>query len=117
MRRKRAALSRPCQPRLEALEDRSIASFGTGGIVLTDYRKISDGKRREQRLSDYLVLLSICQTYKYRGVSFFRFLLSEEKDVEDFCRRGRKKKRPPRLEVYPKCCYRSHRKKTDRESG
>jgi hypothetical protein len=52
-------------------------------------------------LSDYLVLLSIYQTCKYRGVSFLKFLLSREDDVAVFCQRGRKKKGRPRLEVYP----------------
>jgi serine/threonine protein phosphatase 1 len=48
------------------------------------------------------VLLSVQQTCKYRGVSFLKFLLSQEEDVETYCQRGRKKKRPIRLEVYPK---------------
>jgi hypothetical protein len=65
------------------------------------YRRISDGQMREQGLSDYLVLLSLYETCKYRGVSFLKFLLSQEEDVKDYCRRGRKKKGPPSLEVYP----------------
>jgi predicted RecB family nuclease len=82
--------------------------------AFADYRKISDGKMREQGISDYLVLLSIYETCKYRGVSFLQFLLSEDKDVEDYCRRGRRKKPPlPRLEVYPRCFYRSHHKKNE----
>ena len=40
----------------------------------------------EEGLSDYLVLLSVYQTCKYRGVSFLKFLLSQEEDVEAFCR-------------------------------
>jgi hypothetical protein len=40
------------------------------------YRRISDGQVREEPLSDYLVLLSVYQTCKYRGVSFLKFLLS-----------------------------------------
>ena len=53
-------------------------------------------------LFDYLVLLSVYQTCKYRGISFLKFLLSGERDVEAYCQRGRKKKRSPSLEVYPK---------------
>ena len=34
---------------------------------------------REEGLSDYLVLLSVYQTCKYRGVSFLKFLLSRER--------------------------------------
>jgi predicted RecB family nuclease len=65
------------------------------------YRRVSDGKMREAGLSDYLVLLSLYQTCKYRGVSFLKFLLSEEDDVAVFCQRGRRRKRRPRLEIYP----------------
>jgi predicted RecB family nuclease len=84
--------------------------------AFADYRKISDGKTREQGLSAYLVLLSIYQTCKYRGVSFLKFLLSEEKDVEEYCQQRGKKKRHPRLEVYPKCFYRSHRQMNQAQS-
>jgi hypothetical protein len=76
------------------------------------YRMIIDGKMREGGISDYLVLLSVYQTCKYRGVSFLKFLLSREDDVEAFCRRGRRKKEPPRLEVYPKGSPGKLRRKT-----
>lgn len=66
------------------------------------YRQSTDGKVREARLSEYLVLLSIYQTCKYRGVSFLKFLLSGEQDVEAFCQPRREKRQRPRLEVYPK---------------
>ena len=65
------------------------------------YREISDGQMSEEGLSDYLVLLSVHQTCKYRGVSFLKFLLSREEDVEAYCQRDAKKKQPPALEVYP----------------
>jgi hypothetical protein len=41
------------------------------------------------------------QTCEYRGVSFLNFLLSQEEDVEAYCLRGRRKKPPSTLEVYP----------------
>jgi len=44
------------------------------------YRVISEGLMTERGLSDYLVLLSIEETCRYRGLSFLRFLLSGEKD-------------------------------------
>jgi hypothetical protein len=65
------------------------------------YRRVSDGKMRAEGLSDYLLLLSVYQTCKYRGVSFLKFLLSREDDVAVFCQTGKKKKGRPRLEVYP----------------
>ena len=57
-------------------------------------REVSDGLMSKEGLSDFLVLLSVRQTCKYRGVSFLKFLLSGEEDVEAYCRRGRKKKLP-----------------------
>ena len=55
----------------------------------------------KEGLSDFLVLLSVRQTCKYRGVSFLKFLLSGEVDVETFCRRRQREKRKTDLEVYP----------------
>src|SRR5262249_45051676 len=54
------------------------------------FRRTADGLMGEAGLSDYLVLLSVQQTCKYRGVSFLEFLLSQEEDVAAFCRRGRR---------------------------
>jgi predicted RecB family nuclease len=65
------------------------------------YRRVSDGMVREEGLSDYLVLLSIYQTCKYRGVSFLRFLLSGEADVDTYCQGRRRKKASARVEIYP----------------
>lgn len=56
---------------------------------------------REKGLSAYLVLLSVYQTCTYRGVSFLKFLLSREEDVESYGRRGQTKKRPVAFEIYP----------------
>jgi hypothetical protein len=77
------------------------------------YRRLSDGMLGDQGLSDYLVLLSVQQTCKYRGVSFLKFLLSQEEDVEAFCRHGRRKNPRPNLEVYPENFARTHFKKTE----
>jgi len=65
------------------------------------YRRVYDGMLREGGLSDYLVLLSVYETCKYRGVSFLKFLLSQETDIEAYCQRKRKKNRPPALDLYP----------------
>jgi hypothetical protein len=66
------------------------------------YRDKTVGKMKEEGLEDYLVLLSLCQTCRYRGISFLKFLLSRERDVDAFGARGRARKRRPRIEVYPK---------------
>jgi predicted RecB family nuclease len=47
-------------------------------------RKNIDGMSTEKSLREYLVLLSICGTCKYKGVSFLDFLRSGEKDIDDF---------------------------------
>src|SRR5262249_36298657 len=100
------------QKRLMKYEDKLFTFLDHDGIpwnnnnaehairAFADYRKISDGKMREQGLSDYLVLLSVYQTCKYRGISFLKFLLSGEDDVEAYCRRNRKNK-PPCIQSYP----------------
>jgi hypothetical protein len=74
------------------------------------YRELYDGWMSEEGLSDHLVLLSVQQTCKYRGVSFLKFLLSREEDVGAFCERRRRKTEPPAIEVYPDGFSRTHRK-------
>jgi hypothetical protein len=66
------------------------------------YRENTVGMMREEGLKDYLVLLSLCQTCRYRGMSFLKFLLSRERDI-DACRgKGRARRRLPLIEVYTK---------------
>jgi predicted RecB family nuclease len=48
------------------------------------YRILVDGQMTEAGLNNYLVLLSVYQTCVYKGISFFRFLLSGERDLEKF---------------------------------
>jgi hypothetical protein len=66
------------------------------------YREVTPGMLREPGLSDYLVLLSICQTCRYKDVSFLQFLLSKEKDVDAFCQRKRHRSQRGTIEIYPK---------------
>jgi hypothetical protein len=49
------------------------------------YRRLVHGRITEAGLTDYLMLLSICQTCRYRGISFFEFLISEERDLDKYC--------------------------------
>jgi predicted RecB family nuclease len=65
------------------------------------YRNITDGQMTEARLRDYLVLLSIYQTCEYRGISFLRFLLSQEKDLDKYRDSGHSRCVKPSLQVYP----------------
>lgn len=47
-------------------------------------RQVIQGVTSEKGIRDYLVLLSICQTCKYKEVDFLDFLRSGEKDIEAF---------------------------------
>jgi hypothetical protein len=63
------------------------------------YREVADSMVTEAGLGQYLVLLSVYQTCKYKGVSFLKFLLSRETDIDVF-RDGRGKKEVPAIELY-----------------
>jgi hypothetical protein len=65
------------------------------------YREDTVGLLKEVGLTSYLVLLSICQTRRYKGVSFLKFLLSREQDVDVFCE-GKQQRHEAPLETYPK---------------
>ena len=57
---------------------------------------------RESGLSDYLVLLSIFQTCRYKGVSFLKFLVSGLRDIDSFCEGKRSRRRWSAILLYPK---------------
>jgi hypothetical protein len=72
------------------------------------YRETADGLVTEGGLGDFLVLLSIAQTCRYRGISFLKFLLSREVDIDAYCKsRGPRAPRPT-IEVYPNGFVPSH---------
>ncbi|MBI4522825.1 MAG: hypothetical protein HY695_03315, partial [Deltaproteobacteria bacterium] len=76
-----------------------------------DYRELVDGQFSEAGLKEYLVLLSIYLTCKYKGISFLKFLLSREKDIDVF-RQSVNLKRPiPALELLPEGFVFSRRKR------
>jgi hypothetical protein len=77
------------------------------------FREIYDGQMNEEGLSDHLVLLSVQQTCKCRGVNFLQFLLSREEDIAASCVRRRTSNEPPALEVYPDGFSRTHRKTSE----
>ena len=47
-------------------------------------RNVIGGTITDKGIRDYLTLLSICETCKYKGVSFLDFLRSGEKDIDEF---------------------------------
>jgi hypothetical protein len=65
------------------------------------YREVADTLITEVGLNQYLVLLSIYQTCKYKGVSFLKFLISRETDSDAFCENGSKGRAVPDIELYP----------------
>ena len=51
-------------------------------------RKGIGGTSTEKGIREYLTLLSICETCKYKGVSFLEFLRSGEKDIDVFMKKS-----------------------------
>jgi hypothetical protein len=70
-----------------------------------NYRESSDGQMTESGVRDYLVLLTIYQTCRYRGISFLRFLLSRERDIYRFHGSARRTYARASLQVYPEGFY------------
>jgi hypothetical protein len=65
------------------------------------YREVADGLLTEAGLNQYLVLLSICLTCKYKGVNFLKFLVSQETDIDQFCQSPGKKRPMLGIELQP----------------
>jgi hypothetical protein len=65
------------------------------------YRERATGVMNEDGVNDYLVLLSIRQTCRYRGVSFLKFLRSRQRDIDAFDGRERPQGSAG-IETYPK---------------
>jgi len=66
------------------------------------YRRVTVGRLAETGLIDYLTLLSIQQTCRYKGISFLKFMLSKRRDVDAFCTNKRKLRWHLSIELYPK---------------
>jgi predicted RecB family nuclease len=68
------------------------------------YREYAQGSISEKGLGDYLVLLSLYQSCRYRGASFLKFLKSGMRNLDEFCERGRPGRGQglPAIQLYPK---------------
>jgi hypothetical protein len=66
------------------------------------YREDTTGTMKEAGLNDYLVLLSIYQTCRYIGISFLKFMLSRERNIDVFSTNPRMRRRHQEIELYPK---------------
>ena len=69
---------------------------------ISDYREDVGRSVSEAGLTEHLVLLSIYQTCRVRDISFLKFLLSRERDIDAFAAGKRRRQRAPRIELYPK---------------
>lgn len=49
-------------------------------------RKVIGATSSEKGIQEYLILLSICETCKYKGISFLQFLRSGQADIDEFLR-------------------------------
>jgi len=47
-------------------------------------RRVIEGKTTEKGIREFLVLLSICETCKYKNLDFLKFLRSGSKNIDDF---------------------------------
>lgn len=56
-------------------------------------RDVIEGSSTTKGTDEYLTLLSICQTCKYRGLDFLDFLRSGEKDLDVFAASQRRRRR------------------------
>lgn len=65
------------------------------------YRAHASGMMTAPGLIDFLTLLSICQTCRYKGISFWRFLVSRNPDVDAFAKCKRRSAGPLPIETYP----------------
>ena len=52
-------------------------------------RERGNNRFTEKSINDYLILLSIQQTCKYRGIDFLDFLKSEEMNIFEFSRKSK----------------------------
>jgi len=51
------------------------------------HRQVFEGTTTEKGIHEYLVLLSVCETCKYKNISFLDFLRSGLRDIDDFIKR------------------------------
>src|SRR5262249_47904842 len=69
------------------------------------YRIRIDGNMNETGLESYLILLSLYQTCKNKGVGLLKFFLSGERDIDRFRSGGRGNRRMPSIAVLPNRFY------------
>lgn len=69
---------------------------------VSDYREDVGRSVKEAGLAEHLILLSLYQTCRVRDISFLKFLLSRERDMDAYAAGKHRRRRGPRIEIYPK---------------
>ena len=69
---------------------------------ISNYREDVGRSVKETGLTEHLVLLSLYQTCRLRDISFLKFLLSRERDMDAYTAGKRRRRWAPRIETYPK---------------
>ena len=59
-------------------------------------REVIEGTTTANGIQEYLVLLSIAETCKYKGIDFLQFLLSGESDIDALLPRDISSRRGPK---------------------
>jgi hypothetical protein len=89
-------VARKVQMRLKKYEDKLFTFLEYDGVPWNNcnaehaiksfakHRRFADGRFTEATIEDYLVMLSVSETCKYKGVRFLDFLLSKKRDIEAF---------------------------------
>lgn len=102
----RSGVAESAQERLIRYKDRLFTFIKYDGVPWNNnnaeyaikrfahYREIVNGHVTEGGVVDYLVLLSIYQTCKYKGINFLHFLLSAELDIGHYRERSGQKPKP-----------------------
>jgi len=57
--------------------------------ALADLRNVIGGTSSAKGIHEYRVLLSVCQTCKYKGVDFLEFVRSRERNVDSFAKESK----------------------------
>ena len=94
-----------CKQRFEKNRDKLFTFLRYDGVpwnnnnaehaikVFARLRDVISGMSTKKGVDEYLTLLSVAETCEYQRIDFLSFLRSEEKDVETFARRGRRRSR------------------------
>jgi predicted RecB family nuclease len=69
---------------------------------IANYREDVGRSVKEAGLAEHLVLLSVYQTCRVRDISFLKFMLSRECDMDVFAASKRRRRSAPCIELYPK---------------